>query len=351
MSILEFKESLQSVLAELDSSMPGVQTPADLERMKTQFVGPQGRFTALTKGMKAISKEDKPEAGKVLNETKQRITASLEGLKERVEAAALAQSIGPSVDVSLPTHKEAQGGLHPITQVNNRLLEIFQSMGFKVVYGREIETEFACFDGLNTPKDHPARSPQDTYYFPDRIEMPDLERKPGERTLLRTHTSSVQIRTMQQERPPIRIISPGRCFRRDTADATHATNFHQIEGLYVDEGVTIADLKGTLDQAFKALLGSDAKIRFRPHFFPFTEPSFEVDFACKHLEKLGQEWVEIMGCGMVDPSVFDQMGYDSSRLTGFAFGLGVERIAMILHGVDDIRHFYQNDLRFLAQFA
>jgi phenylalanyl-tRNA synthetase alpha chain len=213
-----------------------------------------------------------------------------------------------------------------------------------------VETEYFCFDALNTPPDHPARDLQDTYYLKKQTPFGNVSRKANEQYLLRTHTSSVQIRTMLKEQPPIRIIAPGRCFRRDTADATHSANFHQIEALYVDRGVTVRDLKADLDYLFRSLLGPQAETRFRPHYFSYTEPSFEVDLKAAHLGKVGTEWMEIMGCGLVDPAVFEEVGYDPREWTGYAFGLGIERIAMTLYGIDDIRYLYQNDARLLSQF-
>ena len=217
--------------------------------------------------------------------------------------------------------------------------------------GTEVETEYYCFDALNTPDNHPARDLQDTFYLKDDIAFGNVSKKTDERYLLRTHTSSVQIRTMLETEPPVRIISPGRCFRRDTVDATHSANFHQVEGLYVDKHVTVRDLKATLDYFFEQLLGKGTTTRFRPHFFPYTEPSFEVDFSSSHLAKLGSDWVEIAGCGMVEPEVFAAVDYDPELYSGFAFGMGIERIAMIVYGIDDIRYFYQNDHRFLKQFV
>lgn len=262
----------------------------------------------------------------------------------------MAARIGPPVDPSLPVPGEAKGGQHPLTKVREEIIHIFRRVGFSVAEGPEVETEYYCFDALNTPSDHPARDLQDTYYFPPQTRFANISQKEKERYLLRTHTSSVQIRTMLETKPPIRIVSPGRCFRRDTADATHSANFHQIEGLYVDRKVSVRDLKALLDYFIKSLLGPSAKTRFRPHFFPYTEPSFEVDFSASHLGKVGSQWIEIAGCGLVHPSVFESVGYDSKEWSGFAFGMGIERIAMILHGVDDIRYFYQNDQRFLQQF-
>jgi len=235
--------------------------------------------------------------------------------------------------------------------VRDEIVRILKSVGFVVAEGPEVETEYFCFDALNTPKDHPARDLQDTFYLPNDATLGNVSKKEDERYLLRTHTSTVQIRTMLEQEPPVRIISPGRCFRRDTTDATHSASFTQVEGLYVDKGVTVRDLKAVLDHLMKSLLGKDAKTRFRPHFFPYTEPSFELDASCAHLAKLGKEWVELGGCGMVDPNVFEAVGYDPEVYSGYAFGFGIERIAMILYGIDDIRYFYQNDYRFLKQFS
>jgi phenylalanyl-tRNA synthetase alpha chain len=246
----------------------------------------------------------------------------------------------------LPGRPVEWGHLHPITRTTDLIVEIFRKIGFEVADGPEVETEFYCFDALNTPADHPARDLQDTLY----LAAPDSR---GDRRLLRTHTSSVQIRTLQRQAPPIRIVSPGRVYRRDEVDATHAACFHQVEGLYVDRNVSVADLKGTVEYFFKELLGPDTRTRLRPHFFPYTEPSFEIDFSTPNGFGTGvraREWLEIAGCGMVHPNVFRAVGYDPEEWTGWAFGLGVERIAMVLNGVNDIRLFYENDQRFLHQF-
>jgi phenylalanyl-tRNA synthetase alpha chain len=229
--------------------------------------------------------------------------------------------------------------LHPLTQVTDDIVKAFRRLGFAVADGPEIEDEKHCFDALNTPKDHPARDSQDTFLV-----------SATDRPLLRTHTSSVQIRVMEKQAPPIRIIVPGRVYRRDNADATHNPTFHQVEGLYVDRGVTVGDLKGTVEFVFRELMGSDTRIRFRPHYFSYTEPSFEIDFSNALVKKLGKDWLEIAGCGMVHPQVFENVGYDPEVWTGWAFGFGIERIAMIRYGINDIRLFYENDVRFLDQF-
>jgi len=235
------------------------------------------------------------------------------------------------------------GKNHPLTQVTDDIVRAFRKIGFVVADGPEIEDDFHCFDALNTPPDHPARDSQDTFY----LAAAAAGSKP---CLLRTHTSTVQIRVMRSQPPPIRIIAPGRVYRRDNADATHNPTFHQIEGLYVDRGVTVGDLKGTVEFVFKELMGSDVKLRFRPHYFSYTEPSLEMDFTNSLVKKLGKDWLEIAGCGMVHPQVFENVGHDPEVWTGWAFGFGIERIAMLRYGINDIRLFYENDIRFLSQF-
>jgi len=246
-------------------------------------------------------------------------------------------------DFTLPGRRRTVGKLHPLTQVTEDIVRSFRKIGFVVADGPEVEDEYHCFDALNTPADHPARDSQDTFY----VQAPGTA---AASTLLRTHTSSVQIRVMKQQRPPVRIIVPGRVYRRDNADATHNPTFHQVEGLYVDRQVTVGDLKGTVEFVFKELMGSETKIRFRPHYFSYTEPSFEIDFSSALTRKMGKEWLEIAGCGMVHPQVFENVGYDPEVWTGWAFGFGIERIAMIRYGINDIRLFYENDVRFLRQF-
>ena len=249
-------------------------------------------------------------------------------------------------DFTMPGRRPRLGKLHPLTQVTEDIVRSFRKIGFVVADGPEIEDEYHCFDALNTPADHPARDTQDTFYVADSAS----ENASGPGLLLRTHTSSVQIRVMKKQPPPVRIIVPGRVYRRDNADATHNPTFHQVEGLYVDRNVTVGDLKGTVEFVFKELMGAETKIRFRPHYFSYTEPSFEIDFSSSLTRKMGKEWLEIAGCGMVHPQVFENVGYDPEVWTGWAFGFGIERIAMIRYGINDIRLFYENDLRFLRQF-
>ena len=344
------EEELKRIIAEVEAAVGAVSSAAEFEQFKARVSGPNGSFTGLSKQIATLPVAEKPAAGKLINIYKQRLQAIWDRAVVRLEAEAVARKIGAPVDVSLAAPEPAYGTRHLLTQVREEIVSILRKIGFVVADGPEVETEYYCFDALNTPPEHPARDLQDTYYLKQQTPFGNVSRKAEERYLLRTHTSSVQIRTMLAQQPPIRIVAPGRCFRRDTADATHSANFHQIEALYVDRGVTIRDLKADLDYLFRSLLGADAVTRFRPHYFSYTEPSFEVDVKAQHLGKVGSEWMEIMGCGMVDPAVFEEMGYDPEGWTGYAFGLGIERIAMTLYGVDDIRYLYQNDVRLLSQF-
>ncbi len=345
------KEALETIIAEVQEGAPRIENRAEFEAFKATIQGPNGSLTAVMKSMGKVPKEEKPAMGKLINEAKSAVTEALSAALAKIEAAELASKIGPAIDPTLPSPELDRGVLHPIAQVREEMVALFQRIGFSVAEATEVETEHFCFDALNIPKDHPARDMQDSYYLPKDLEMQNVSKHADEQYLLRTHTSTVQIRTMLERKPPIRIIAPGRCFRRDTPDATHSANFHQIEGLYVDRDVTLIDLKATLDHFVKTIFGAKARTRLRPSFFPFTEPSFEMDFYSPDLGKLSNKWLEIMGCGMVDPEVFKAVGIDPKVYTGFAFGMGIERIAMILQGVDDIRYYYQNDLRFLKQFA
>ena len=307
---------------------------AALEQARVNHLGAHGAFTALLKQMGSLAKEERPEAGKRMNLAKVEIEAALAECRATLELKA-ALPTDPT-DFTLPGRRRPLGRAHPLSQVTEDIVRIFRRLGFVVADGPEIEDEYHCFDALNTPADHPARDSQDTFYT-----------RGG---LLRTHTSSVQIRVLEKQAPPVRIIVPGRVYRRDNADATHNPTFHQIEGLYVDKGVTIGDLKGTVEYVFRELLGSEVTIRFRPHYFSYTEPSMEVDFSSPLVRKMGKQWLEIAGCGMVHPKVFETVGYDPEVWTGWAFGFGIERIAMIRYGINDIRLFYENDRRFLRQF-
>lgn len=345
------KDLLAQIVEDVQAALPKIEARAAFEQYKATISGPNGRLTAALKGMKDVPKEERPAMGKLINEAKTAVEAAYSEVLERLEQAELAARLGPSIDPSLPAPGAATGSLHPLTQTRRRLTAIFRKIGFTVAEGPEAETEWYCFDALNTPEDHPARDAQDTLFFPAQTKFGNVSQHDQERYILRTHTSSVQIRTLLKEQPPLRVIAPGRVFRRDTVDATHSANFHQIEGLYVDRDVTLVDLKATLDYLVQEIFGDRVETRLRPSFFPFTEPSFEMDIRSPDLGKLSNRWIEIMGCGLVDPEVFRAVELDPEQWTGFAFGIGMERIAMILHGIDDIRHFYANDLRFLQQFA
>jgi phenylalanyl-tRNA synthetase alpha chain len=337
---------LEQLRIEALATIAGAADETAVEQARIKYLGQSGALTALSKGMKDVSKDDKPRLGKLLNDVRNAVTTALDERKAALLADADAAAFA-GVDVSLPGTAPRPGSLHPITQLQDRAIQIFRRMGFALADGPDIETEWHCFDALNTPADHPARNEQDTFYLPDG-------------RLLRTHTSTIQIRTMENSAPPIRIIAPGAAYRRDEVDATHLAQFNQMEGLYVAEGVSVGDLKGTLEFFFRELFGNDAQFRFRPHFFPFTEPSFEVDIksaALKSGDATGDKWLEIAGCGMVDPAVFESINarrgdtaYDPEKYTGFAFGFGLDRLAMIMSGTPDIRYFTQNDQRFLAQF-
>ncbi|PYL89089.1 MAG: phenylalanine--tRNA ligase subunit alpha [Verrucomicrobia bacterium] len=314
-----------------------------LETVRVKFLGRGGSVSEWSDKMKSLPKEEKPAVGKLLNEVRVAITAAIEARAENFRAEKESAAVA-NIDLSLPGTPHERGALHPLTQMLDRSIAIFRRMGFALAEGPDIETEWHCFDALNTPADHPARNEQDTFYLPDG-------------RLLRTHTSTVQIRAMESALPPIRVIAPGAAYRRDEIDATHTSQFHQIEGLYVDENVSVADLKGTLEFFLRELFGADTAVRFRPHYFPFTEPSFEIDVKSSAL-KGGEQWVEVCGCGMVHPAVFEAVNqsrgdnaYNPEKWTGFAFGLGMDRLAMILFDIPDIRLFAQNDLRFLRQFA
>ena len=333
------EELREKALAEIAS----VFDEQALDAVRVSYLGRSGSISSWGERMKSLSKEEKPVVGKLLNQVRGAVTSAIEERSEKLrsekEAGALA-----GLDITLPGTPYVIGALHPLTQMLDRAIATFRRMGFALAEGPDVEDEWHCFDALNTPPDHPARAEQDTFYLPDG-------------RLLRTHTSTVQIRTMKSAPPPIRVIAPGAAFRRDEVDATHSAQFHQIEGLYVDERVSVADLKGTLEFFFRELFGADTAVRFRPHYFPFTEPSFEIDVKSKAL-KSGEAWIEVCGCGMVHPAVFEAVNrargdaaYDPEQWTGFAFGLGMDRLAMILFDIPDIRLFAQNDLRFLRQFA
>ncbi len=336
--MLEEIEQLKvNALAEIEAATD----PSEVDELRVRHLGRRSPLREIMGRIGELSPTERPAIGKASGGAQAAIQAALEAQLQKVEDTA---SDDP-FDVTLPGRRPLAGKLHPLGRLTEELVDIFRLMGFSVADGPEIEDEYHNFDALNTPADHPARDLHDTFYL-----------KNGK--LLRTHTSTVQIRVMETVPPPVKVISLGRCYRRDTVDATHHFTFHQIEGLSVDENVSMADLKGTLEQMGRQLLGPSTKVRFRPHFFPFTEPSIEYDFSCSICGSSGARcrvckgtgWIEIGGAGLVDPAVFEAVGYDAERFTGFAFGMGLERIAMIRHGIDDIRLFLENDLRFTRRF-
>ena len=313
----------------------------DLEAVRIKYLGRKGILPAMMKGLKDLDPAERGGAGREANEFKNAVTTLLEERRISLESRAGEDRV--AMDYSLPGRWHRTGSVHPISRVITEAVRIFGRLGFAVAEGPDVESSFNNFEALNTPPHHPSLDAQDTFWF-------------NNGSLLRTQTSPVQIRIMQEHRPPVRIITPGRCYRRDTTDATHSANFHQIEGLYVDRNVSLADLKGVLGHFAREMMGHDVGIRFRPHFFPFTEPSVECDFSCHVCAGHGcrvckqSGWIEIAGAGMVDPRVFEKVGYDPELQTGYAFGMGVERIAMIKYGISDIRLLYENDVRFLDQF-
>lgn len=315
------------------------RSPEEAEAVRIRYLGRKGVLSVLLSELRHLPPEERARIGCVANTLK----AELGALLQDRSASRQRVSQGPAPDITLPGRWGHVGRPHPISRIIDETLDIFAAIGFTVAEGPDVETAYHNFEALNTPPHHPTWDPQDTFWLDT-----------GE--LLRTQTSPVQIRVMESRSPPVRVVTPGRCYRRDTTDATHSANFHQIEGLYVDEKVSLADLKGTLSYFVRELLGPSVRIRFRPHFFPFTEPSVECDFSCHLCGSQGcpvckqSGWIEIAGAGMVDPRVFEKVGYDAERYTGFAFGMGVERIAMIRYGIRDIRLLYENDLRFLEQF-
>ena len=342
---------LDDIASRQTAARAALQSATDLpalEAAKGAWIGPHGQFTALMKELGGLPREEKPAAGKAMNAAKAELETLLAERRGELELrAALPKE---PTDFTLPGRRRAIGRLHPLTQTTEDIVRSFRKIGFVVADGPEIEDEYHCFDALNTPADHPARDSQDTFYVASAEDPRTMQSAARQPLLLRTHTSSVQIRVMKSQQPPVLIIVPGRVYRRDNADATHNPTFHQIEGLYVDKGVTVGDLKGTVEFVFKQLMGEDVKIRFRPHYFSYTEPSYEIDFTNALVKKMGKDWLEIAGCGMVNPVVFENVGYDPEVWTGWAFGFGIERIAMLRYGINDIRLFYENDVRFLRQF-
>ncbi|WP_106478263.1 phenylalanine--tRNA ligase subunit alpha [Phytohalomonas tamaricis] len=337
-------EHLSSLVSEARAVIEAANDMQSLDDVRVRYLGKKGEITALLKGLGKLPAEERPAAGEAINQAKQQLTAELETRRSKLEDEALnARLAAERIDVTLPGRGEMPGGLHPVTNTLSRIENFFTHIGYDVAEGPEVEDDYHNFEALNIPAHHPARAMHDTFYF-------------DARHLLRTHTSPVQIRTMEKGNPPIRIVCPGRVYRCDS-DLTHSPMFHQVEGLFVDENVSFADLKGTIEEFLKAFFERDElDVRFRPSYFPFTEPSAEVDIQCVMCSGEGCRvcshtgWLEVMGCGMVHPEVFRYVGIDPERYSGFAFGMGGERLAMLRYGVNDLRLFFDNDLRFLRQF-
>lgn len=340
-------EQIRAKALEQIAFMENGEASAALEKLndvRVNLLGKKGELTAVLKGMKDVAPEERPKIGQMVNETRAEIEAALEKAKKNMERALREAAMKAEViDVTLPAKKSEMGHRHPNFIVLEEVERIFIGMGYEVVEGPEIERDYYNFEALNIPADHPAKDEQDTFYINGDI-------------LLRTQTSPVQVRTMEQKKPPIRMLAPGRVFRSDEVDATHSPSFHQIEGMVIDKGITFADLKGTLQEFAKELYGPETKVKFRPHHFPFTEPSAEMDVSCFKCGGKGcrfckgEGWIEILGCGMVHPKVLRMSGVDPEEYSGFAFGMGLERISLLKYEIDDMRLLYENDVRFLKQF-
>lgn len=338
------KEQLSAIKAAVEARLKEAADLAELEQLRIKFLGKKGELTAAMKEMGKLSKEERPAMGKLANEVRSFVENALSEKAEALKKAAAAAKLrNETLDVTVPGKRPVYGKKHPLTTVLDDLKDIFIGMGFSIAEGPEVELDYYNFEALNIPKDHPARDTQDTFYIDENI-------------VLRTQTSPVQVRVMENQKPPIRVIAPGKVFRSDTVDATHSPVFHQIEGLVVDKGITMADLKGTLEVFVKKLYGEDTKLRFRPHHFPFTEPSAEVDISCFNCGGKGcrickgEGWIEILGCGMVHPKVLKNCDIDPEIYSGFAFGIGLERVTMFRYDIDDLRLFFENDIGFLKQF-
>jgi phenylalanyl-tRNA synthetase alpha chain len=329
---------------ELRGALATAETEAALEEIRLRYFGRKGEVPRLLASLSTLPPEHRREKGREINSFKEWAEGAI---AERRAALATLSPRGPSLDVSLPGRPVSEGSIHPISRMSRRIVELFRRLGFALADGPEVETEFYNFDALNTPPDHPARNEQDTFFLKDSPLFPATSSRNGGRLLLRSQTSPVQIRVMEKQRPPIRIVAPGRCYRRDEIDATHSIAFFQVEGLVVAEDLSVRDLKGTLELVFRELLGRETRFRFRPHYFPFTEPSFEIDGFRPSRSKAGKEWLELCGCGMVHPKVLSGAGIDPDRYSGFAFGFGIERLLMIVEEIPDLRLFTENDLRFL----
>ncbi|MDI3310875.1 MAG: phenylalanine--tRNA ligase subunit alpha [Thermoanaerobacterium sp.] len=338
------EETLRNLLEEAKKELSSAESLKALEEIRVKYLGKKGELTKILRGMGSLSPEERPIVGKISNEVREEIERELSQKREEVLQQEKEKKIKSEyIDITLPGKVHEIGHKHPMTKVLDEIKEIFLGLGFSIAEGPEIELDYYNFEALNTPPDHPARDLQDTFYITKNI-------------LLRTQTSPVQVRTMEKSKPPIKVISPGRVYRSDEIDATHSPVFNQIEGLAVDEGITMGDLKGVLNLFAKRLFGSDTKTKFRPHYFPFTEPSAEMDVSCfacggKGCRVCGYSgWIEILGSGMVHPNVLRMSGIDPEKYSGFAFGMGLDRITMLKYGIDDLRLLYENDLRFIKQF-
>lgn len=338
------KAQLEAIEKKAFEELTAAQDLKDLDAVRVKYLGKKGELTAILKQMGKLSAEERPVIGQLANQVRAQIEERLEETRTNLEAHLLDQRLATeTLDVTMPGKRSVLGKKHPITIVLDELKEIFIGMGFDVAQGPEVELDYYNFEALNIPKDHPARDTQDTFYINDNV-------------VLRTQTSPIQIRVMEKQKPPIRIIAPGRVYRSDALDATHSPLFHQVEGLVVDKNITMADLKGTLEVFVKRLYGEESVVRFRPHHFPFTEPSAELDVQCFNCHGegcrlcKGEGWIEILGCGMVHPKVLENCGIDPEEYSGFAFGMGLERLVMRRYNIDDLRLFYENDARFLNQF-
>ncbi len=338
------KEKLEALRRQALEELEKLNLPKDLEDFRVRVMGKKGPLTELLRGMGSLPAEERPKMGQLVNELRSTLETALKERETAVQATLKEQRMKEErLDITMPGKKAETGGLHPLNIVLADLIDIFQSMGFDVVDGPEVETDHYCFEALNLPQDHPARDMQDTFYITDSI-------------LLRTQTSAAQVRTMEQRKPPIRIICPGRVYRADEVDATHSPVFHQVEGLVVDKGITMCDLKGVLEQFAHEIYGPETKVRFRPSFFPFTEPSAEVDVTCSACGGKGcrvckgEGWIEILGAGMVHPNVLRGCGIDPEVYSGFAFGIGLDRLTTTRYKISDIRLLFENDRRFLSQF-
>jgi phenylalanyl-tRNA synthetase alpha chain len=342
--IREMNDRVETVVRRALSAIENARTTGALEEARVKLLGRKGELTLLMRQMRSIDPEDRPRFGALVNSARERIEKELDERAGALGAAEKAKRLeSEGIDVTAPGRMPRVGKIHPLTQGIQEITEIFIQMGFKVVEGPEVETDYYNFEALNTPEYHPARDVQDTFYISESV-------------LLRTQTSPMQVREMERREPPVKVVVPGKVYRRDQVDATHSPVFHQIEGLLVDRDVTFTDLKGTLAMFARDFYGGERKVRFRPHYFPFTEPSAEMDISCVICGGAGcrvckqEGWIEVLGCGLVHPNVLRRVGYDPDELTGYAFGMGVERIVMLKYGIDDLRLLFENDLRFLSQF-